>query len=168
MPNLSQSRPLALVVLIAFQIICAGFFLLDVTADALELEQTGSMLELHFLIELSAALGLLAAVAVEIVLLRRMLHRQSRLEQQVSIAAGAFYEVIDGRLSQWGLTAAEEDVARFTIKGASISDIARYRGSAEGTIKSHLNAIYRKAGVANRGELLSLLIDDLLGGTVAE
>jgi len=36
------------------------------------------------------------------------------------------------------------------------------RGSAEGTVKSQLNAIYRKAGVGNRGELLSLLIEELM------
>ena len=29
-------------------------------------------------------------------------------------------------------------------------------------MKSQLNAIYRKAGVGNRGELLSLLIEDIL------
>ncbi len=36
------------------------------------------------------------------------------------------------------------------------------RGSAEGTVKSHLNAIYRKSGTANRGELLSSIIDTLI------
>jgi len=53
-------------------------------------------------------------------------------------------------------------VATFTIKGMSISEIASLRGSAEGTIKSHLSGIYRKAGVSGRGALLSLLIDDLI------
>jgi len=31
-------------------------------------------------------------------------------------------------------------------------------------VKAHLNAIYRKSGARNRGELLSLLIDSLLAG----
>jgi len=62
----------------------------------------------------------------------------------------------------WGLTAAEQDVAGFTIKGLSIAEIADLRGSAEGTVKSQLNAIYRKAGVPGRGALLGLLVDDLM------
>ena len=36
------------------------------------------------------------------------------------------------------------------------------RGSAEGTVKAHLNAIYRKAGVQGRGALLSMLVKDLM------
>jgi DNA-binding CsgD family transcriptional regulator len=55
-------------------------------------------------------------------------------------------------------------VAAFTIKGFTIAEIAALRGSAEGTVKTHLNAIYRKAGVQGRGQLVSLLIEELLGG----
>lgn len=53
-------------------------------------------------------------------------------------------------------------MATFAIKGVSITDIAAMRGSAEGTVKAHLNAIYRKAGVSSRSELISLLIEDLM------
>jgi DNA-binding CsgD family transcriptional regulator len=44
----------------------------------------------------------------------------------------------------------------------SISEIAVLRGSREGTIKAHLNAIYRKAGVSGRSQLVSLLVEDLM------
>ena len=40
--------------------------------------------------------------------------------------------------------------------------IAELRGSAEGTIKTHLNAIYRKSGVSGRAQLVSVLVEDLL------
>ena len=53
-------------------------------------------------------------------------------------------------------------MATFLIKGADIAEIARLRGSAEGTVKAHLNAIYRKAGVSGRPALVSLLIEDLM------
>lgn len=36
------------------------------------------------------------------------------------------------------------------------------RGSAEGTVKAQLNAIYRKSGTANRAALMSLLIDTMM------
>ena len=76
-------------------------------------------------------------------------------------AAGALADVIEGCYRNWGLTASEQDVAGFTIKGYSIAEIAILRGSAPGTVKTHLNAIYRKAGVAGRGQLVSLLVEDL-------
>ena len=41
-------------------------------------------------------------------------------------------------------------MAWFTIKGLSIAEIARLRGTSEGTVKAHSNAIYRKAGVSGR------------------
>ena len=66
----------------------------------------------------------------------------------------------EGRFDR-ALTPAERDVAGFTIKGYSIAEIAQLRGSAEGTVKTHLNAIYRKAGVTGRGQLVSLLVEDL-------
>jgi len=40
--------------------------------------------------------------------------------------------------------------------------MARLRDSSEGTIKAQSNAIYRKAGVSGRAQLLSLFIEDLL------
>jgi hypothetical protein len=60
------------------------------------------------------------------------------------------------------LTPSEQDVATFLIKGCDIAEIARLRGSAEGTVKAHLNAIYRKADVSGRAALVSILIEDLM------
>lgn len=73
--------------------------------------------------------------------------------------------MIEDHFHTWGLTRSELDIAWFTVKGFSMAEVARLRGSAEGTVKSHLNAIYRKAGVTSRDELLSLLIEDLMGET---
>ena len=44
----------------------------------------------------------------------------------------------------------------------TVAKIADLCGSAEGTIKSHLNAIYRKSGTSGRGDLLSVIIDGLI------
>ena len=76
--------------------------------------------------------------------------------------------MIEGYYRDWGLTASEQDVAGFTIKGYSIAEIAILRGSAPGTVKTHLNAIYRKAGVAGREQLVSLLVEDLLRAPLLE
>ena len=53
-------------------------------------------------------------------------------------------------------------MAWFTIKGLPIAEIARLRQTSEGTVKAQSNAIYRKAGVNGRTQLLSLFLEDLI------
>lgn len=55
-------------------------------------------------------------------------------------------------------------MATCTIKGLSVAKIAQRRDSAGGTVKSQLNAIYRKSAQAGRGQLVSVLIEDLVSG----
>lgn len=148
--------------LIAVQSLCAAFFLWDVLND-IGPNGLRALANLHISIEALAALALVSAIVFETRYLMRLLRRKAHLEDQVSIAAGAFHEIVLAHFDRWGLTPAESDVAMFTIKGFSIAETARLRGSAEGTIKAQLNAVYRKAGVSGRGALLGLLIDDLLG-----
>lgn len=64
-----------------------------------------------------------------------------------------------------GLTPAERDVALFALKGFSLAEIAAFRATSEGTVKAQTNAIYRKAGVSGRTQLLSLFVDDLIDVT---
>lgn len=156
-------NPWPLAALILAQGACAGFFFWDVLLDSAQLNGVFP-LDPHFIIETAAALGLIAGIAVEVQVLFRLLARKAHLERQVSLAQTAFHDVIEAHFERWALTAAEADIAWFSVKGLSIAEIARLRGSAEGTVKSHLNAIYRKADVPNRGALLSLLIDDLMEG----
>ncbi|MGB1147708.1 MAG: helix-turn-helix transcriptional regulator, partial [Alphaproteobacteria bacterium] len=58
----------------------------------------------------------------------------------------------------------ERDVALFAIKGSSIAEISELRGTKEGTIKAQLNAIYRKADVTGRPQLISYFIEGMLDG----
>jgi DNA-binding CsgD family transcriptional regulator len=44
----------------------------------------------------------------------------------------------------------------------STAEIGSLRATSEGTIKAQTNAIYRKAGVSGRSQLLSLFIEDLM------
>lgn len=143
------------------QAACTTLFLFDVSDDLRDW-QSGASLTLHLAIELSANLGLVLAILVEGIFLRKLLQHHARTERALSVASGALNEVMQDHFTGWALTTAEADVAAFTIKGFSIAEIARMRGSAEGTVKSQLNAIYRKSGLAGRGQLVSLLIDDLL------
>lgn len=161
MKVIDTNRPGPLIALIAVQILCTAFFLWDVIDD-LRMVGTAFFSTIHLSVEAIAALSLILAVAFEIRYLMALLRRKAHLESQVSIAAGAFHDIMSAHFDSWRLSPAERDVAMFAIKGFSIAETARLRGSAEGTIKSQLNAVYRKAGVAGRGALLGLLIDDLI------
>lgn len=152
-----------LIGLIAVQSLCAAFFLWDVIAD-LGPNGLRSLSNLHIATETVAALALVSAIVVETRYLMALLRRKAHLENQVSIATGAFHDIILAHFDDWRLTAAESDVAMFALKGFSVAETARLRGSAEGTVKAQLNAVYRKAGVSGRGALLGVLVDDLLSG----
>ncbi|AXI48987.1 hypothetical protein C1J03_19195 [Sulfitobacter sp. SK012] len=66
------------------------------------------------------------------------------------------------QFDRWGLSEAERDVALLTVKGMTVDEIAELRGTSSGTIKSQNNAIYRKANVKSRTQLLGSLIEELL------
>lgn len=156
------TRSAALLTLIAVQVFCTVFFIVDVTEEA-RAGGPGYFQSWHFILETLCTAAIAAAIVFEVLYLLSLLRRKAHLERSVSIARGALHEVIEAHYRSWGLTPAEQDVATFTIKGCSIAQIAELRGSAQGTVKSQLNAIYRKAGVSGRTALLALLIEDLLG-----
>ena len=66
------------------------------------------------------------------------------------------------QFDRWELSNAERDVAMLTVKGLSVAEIAELRKTSQGTIKSQNNAIYRKADVKSRTQLVGALIDELL------
>ena len=84
------------------------------------------------------------------------------LVKQLDAARGAFQSGIDGYFEQWGLSEAEKDIALLTIKGMTISEIAEIRQTKQSTIKTQSSAIYKKAGVSSRAQLVSSLIEELL------
>lgn len=151
--------PLGLALLIGVQAVCVTFFVGDVLEDFREMAPGGGV---HLGIEAVAAASLLAAIVFEVRVMLDLLRRKAQLERSLSLARAAVHEVIEAHFDAWRLSASERDVAGFLVKGLGIPEIAELRGCAEGTVKAHLNAIYRKSGARNRGELLSLVIDSLI------
>ncbi|OIQ42951.1 MAG: helix-turn-helix transcriptional regulator [Roseobacter sp. MedPE-SWde] len=160
------AHPTVLVALIVVQSICAAIFFGDIVADLMfpDPQKTEGQ---HAYLEAIATFGLIAAIVIEGRILMWLLRRKAHLETSLRNAQGAIEEVIDAEFSSWKLTPAEQDVATFLVKGLSTGEIAQMRGSAEGTVKAQLNAIYRKSGSSNRAELMSLLIDTLMGQRVS-
>jgi DNA-binding CsgD family transcriptional regulator len=154
--------PILLVALIFIQGLSAAFFLSDVVDDGFG--PAGQFFpSLHILLEALATFGLIFAILFEAKYLMEFLRRHARMEQNMRVATGALNDVIEEYFTTWSLTPSEKDVAMFAIKGMSNLEIAELRKSSEGTIKAHLNAVFRKAGVNGRSQLVSLLIEDLMG-----
>ena len=147
--------------LFAVQAVCAIFFALDSALDVLAVEDEGTWMDADWIEYIITAALFLGVVMTGLTILR-VLRENRRLEDQVRAASGEFAKLLEDRFTQWGLTASERDVALFSIKGLSVAEIAAARGSAEGTVKAHSAAVYRKAGVSGRHQLLSLFVDDLI------
>jgi DNA-binding CsgD family transcriptional regulator len=163
----AKRKTYALGALLALQIFCALFFLADILVDLLDL---GTLLGgvLHHEIELIAVIVLAVSVVLTGREMRRVLIRQHQIEGQLKAASGAFLELVDAYFDTWSLTPSERDVALLAIKGLSIAEIAHLRETKEGTVKAQCNAIYKKAGVTGRPQLLSLFIEELLGEGLLE
>jgi DNA-binding CsgD family transcriptional regulator len=151
-----------LVIVVAVQTICSLFFVWDIGANFIGVERAPLSWEMRELLEIGASVGLLIGVALGAALLTRTLRDNRAMRGKLRETAGAFADLLDQRFAEWGLTPSERDVAWFTIKGMTIAEIARLRETSEGTVKAQSNAIYRKAGVAGRTQLLSLFMEDLM------
>lgn len=147
---------------VAVQAACAVFFVSDIFSSLLGLRDRPISWQVRELIEIGAAVGLLLGVVMGGLLLRATLRRQRAAEQRLHRASSEFMQVLDERFDEWGLTPAERDVALFAVKGMSTTEIAALRDTSEGTVKAQTNAIYRKAGVSGRPQLLALFLDDLI------
>ena len=144
------------------QVLCAAFFVSEILITVLAIPFGPINWQVHEMIELGAALGLILGVLTGAVAMRQARARTAKAEAALRAASGAFMEVLEERFDDWKLTPAERDVALFAIKGMSTQEIAALRETSEGTVKAQTNAIYRKAGVSGRPQLLSLFIDDLM------
>jgi DNA-binding CsgD family transcriptional regulator len=155
---------ITLLLVVGVQAVCTLFFVWDIVAGVMGLRREPMDWQIRELMEMGAAVGLVLGVVLGALLLARTILRNREVEGRLRQVSRAFAELLEERFAQWGLTRSERDVAWFTIKGLSIAEIARLRGTSEGTVKAHSNAIYRKAGVNGRTQLLSVFIDDLMEG----
>ncbi len=163
-----MSRKGVVIGLLVIQLISTLFFVSDIFSSLLGLPFGPLDWRAREMIELGAALGLVIGIVAGVLVLMAIQRRATRIESQMRAASGAFAELVQDRFDEWGLTLAERDVAYFSIKGLSLAEIAGVRETSEGTVKAQTNAIYRKAGVKGRAQLLSLFIEDLMdGGVVA-
>ncbi|MBU9699023.1 helix-turn-helix transcriptional regulator [Rhodobacteraceae bacterium HSP-20] len=150
------------------QALCAVFFVSDILSSLLGIYTRPLAWEIRELLEILAATGLILGLLLGAVMFQRIMRERNVAQERLRRASGAFMDLLEERFTEWALTPAERDVALFAIKGLSTSEIATLRATSEGTVKAQTNAIYRKAGVSGRPQLLSLFIDDLMRDDVTD
>ena len=161
-----MNRPIVISAVFALLVFCAMIFIAQTFSALIGLAPISW--ELREIIEIGASVGLLIGAVLSGLMLRQSLKRTTRMENQLRVASGAFGELLTENFEQWGLTPAEQDVALFAIKGMSTAEIANLRETSEGTVKAQTAAIYRKAGVTGRPQLLSLFIEELMDGALVD
>jgi DNA-binding CsgD family transcriptional regulator len=150
----------------------------DVAADARAGATVGHLgAELAVIAVAAAALAALSARAVasrlEIHSLRRDLGathaladrwrcEAERWRVEAQAALRGLGAAIDAQFERWQLTAAEKEVALLLMKGYSMKEVARARGTSERTVRAQSLAVYRKAGLEGRAELAAFFLEDLL------
>ncbi|MCB9554395.1 MAG: LuxR family transcriptional regulator, partial [Myxococcales bacterium] len=75
---------------------------------------------------------------------------------------GGLGAALDRQFDRWQLTPAEAEVALLMFKGLSHKQIAEVRGVGEATVRQQGRAIYKKAGVTGKHELLAFFLEDLM------
>lgn len=150
------------VAILAVQAVSAVLFLANIAFSVLGVTPVAWIV--YEITEIGAAVGLILGTVLGGLALRRSQIRTREAEAKLRAASGAFMELLEEKFAAWGLTPAERDVALFAIKGMSTQEIAQIRHTSEGTVKAQTAAIYRKAGVTGRPQLLSLFIEDLMAG----
>ena len=153
---------IALWAIATLQAIVAIFFTVCFLLDAMGMEPDFLVWQSHEYQQTVLAIGLNLGVALGWIALRTSLQRARLAEEKMRRCTSEFSLVMTQHFIQWRLTPAERDVAIFLVKGLSTREIAQLRGTSEGTIKAQTNAIYRKAAVTGRTQLLSTFIEDLM------
>jgi len=146
--------------IVAMQTVAAVFFAADAITDIVL--AGADRLGIHEVMELFIAFSLVAGVVTGLWFMRSILAKERRQDEALAVARGAITQLAENRFESWGLTAAESEVALFALKGCDVTEIARLRQSANGTIRAQLSSVYAKAGVSGQAALVSLFLDELL------
>ncbi len=157
-PRRRRSRLLALAA--GLQAGCGLLLLVDMLSEISEIRKDVA----HGILEIAILVSLVLGSALIAGEFRRMQAAGRQMEGRIRLASGAFVEVMEESFAGWGLTPAEREVAFLTIKGFSVDEIAGLRDARPGTVRAQSTAVYRKAGVSSRAQLLSHFIDGLLVG----
>ncbi len=158
------ARMLGLIALIQF--LCALLFGIDIIyelhRDLISAPPPTWPQLLHLVVECFAVGLLWLGYVLSHRQMRRLRSAGTEQAYELQSLRGHFDDILLRQFAAWGLSKAESDIALLSLRGLKISEIAKLRATKEGTIKAQLSAIFRKAGVGTRTELLGVFMDEFL------
>ncbi|WP_045683745.1 helix-turn-helix transcriptional regulator [Martelella endophytica] len=158
-----RSQTVALALFMVLQSIAALFFVADAVRDLVD-----GPLGVESVIEALTAFVLVFGIFMAAWQLRLTLERMAAQGRALDIARGDFVRIIETQFDIWGLTAAEREVGMLALKGIDIAEIARLRGSAQGTVRTQMTRIYAKSGVSGRAQFAAWFVEELLGDGISQ
>lgn len=162
---ISKQKPAILIglyVLLVFQLLGTVFFVVELWSEILGLRTWAVPFQWQEFIQILASLALVLGTITGIGFIRYSQLEMSRMNTQIEAVSGQFHDHIHAQFNKWDFSPAEEAVAIYAMKGFSNAEIAEFRGTSAATVKSQMNAVYRKAGLTNRQQLISFLVEELL------
>lgn len=117
---------------------------------------------IHLIVELSIMGLLLLGFAMARRSHLDLTSQRDGLERNLRSLREDFDSILNAHFRTWDLTPAQRDVALLCLRGLRIKDIATLRNCAEGTVKAHMSAVFRAAGVRTRGEFVGLFMEEFL------
>ena len=160
----ARFRLMILYTALAIQTLSAFFFTGELWSEILGLRQPPIPYAYQEVIQILASIGLVIGLLATSMLVRRGLDRMAHLNRQIDVASGQYEDHLRMLFKEWRLSPSEQAVAIYAMKGFSNAEIADLRNTTASTVKSQMNAIYRKTGLGNRQQLISFLVEELMAG----
>lgn len=152
----------------AVQALSAFFFLGELWTRLLGIHENPIPSDYEQIFQTFASFGVVIGVLASGMLVRDRLDRMEDLKRQIDVAKGNFESHLRSQFTQWSLSPSEQSVMIYAMKGFSNAEIAEFRSTSASTVKSQMNAIYRKSGLQNRQQLISFLVEELLAGVLPD
>ena len=154
------------------------FFAIWAIADVVREYHSGEVplhLSFEFVVAIFAALWGIHLIQANLKHKNKLNLMQSRIETLTQEAAEwkeqnlklihGLSESIHQQMLQWGLTAAEQEVALLLLKGLSFKEIADIRSTSEKTTRQQALTVYQKSKLPGRAELSAFFLEELLSPT---
>lgn len=155
----------ALMVAIGLQAFSTVFFVFVLWGEVLGLRRNPVPWYWQEWLEIFASLGLILGLGFTVAYLRYSFRRTADMTRAIDAASGRYQMHVDALFDRWGLSPSERAVAIYAMKGFSNAEIAGFRNTSVATVKSQMNAVFRKGDVENRQQLIAYLVDEFLAGT---
>ncbi|AQS50205.1 hypothetical protein BMG03_19510 (plasmid) [Thioclava nitratireducens] len=162
------SRSLFLHVALVVQSLSAAFFVGDLWSEVLGLRSWLLPWAVQEYIQVFASVGLIVGVISSALFVRHSRKRIAAMGRQIDVVQGHFQTHIEDLFDAWKLSSSERAVAIYAMKGFSNREIAELRGKSQSTVKTQLNAVFRKSGRNTRQQLTAFLVEELISGATVE